>query len=321
MAFQEINRRLERLPANAHGAILLMIAAFFFAVMVTMIKVLGQGGMHVAQILLVRQVVMTAIVLPAIMSDFPGVLKTARPGLQVIRVVFALSAMTLGFTAVIHMQLADATAIGFAKGLFVTIFAILILGEKVGMRRWLAVLVGFAGVIIMLRPGSEGFSIYGFYSLVAAASAGLVMVIIRLLSKTDSSKTILTWQALGVGIVMIGPALWFWQWPTVFEWSILIAMGVVSYIAQMFNINAFKFGEASVLASLDYVRLLYATIFGFFLFANLPSTQTWIGAAIIIAASIYTIRREAQNKQTISRYPKGGGFPLEQPIKDEQIKS
>ncbi len=307
MAFAAIRGRFNDLPSNLRGAVFLMVAALFFSVMVVLIKLLGQNY-HITQILLVRQAVMTAIVLPVIWRDFPSVLRTQHLSLQLLRVVLAMAAMLLGFTAVIHMKLADATALGFAKSFFVTIFAVLILKETVGIRRWAAVVAGFVGVVVMLRPGSDAFSIYGVYAVLAAGGAGLVMVIIRLMSRTDSPTTILTYQALGVGLAMAIPGIWFWQWPPLTDWVMFIAMGAVSYIAQMFNINAYKWGEASVLASLDYVRLLYATMFGYLLFSNLPGNQTWIGAAIIITASIYTIRREAKHKQSLTRGPQGRGF-------------
>lgn len=307
MRFAAARGRFNDLPSNVKGAAFLMAAAMFFAIMVALVKLLGQNY-HITQILLVRQTVMTMIVAPAIWQNFPGAIRTNHMGLQLLRVALALAAMLLGFTAVIHLKLADATALGFAKSFFVTIFAVIILKETVGIRRWGAVAVGFIGVMVMLRPGTDAFSIYGVYSVISAGCAGMVMIIIRVMSRTDSPTTILTWQALGIGTAMIIPGIWFWQWPTLTHWLMFIGMGVVSYIAQIFNIWAYKLGEASVLASLDYVRLLYATILGYLVFSSLPSSQTLIGATIIIAASIYTIRREAKRKQNLVRSPQGRGF-------------
>ncbi len=307
MAFAAIQGRFNDLSPNLRGAVFLMVAALFFSIMIALIKVLGQKY-HITQILFVRQLVMTLIVLPAIWGDFPKALKTNNLSLQLLRVGLALTAMLLGFTAVIHLKLADATALGFAKSFFVTIFAVVILKETVGIRRWAAVAIGFLGVLVMLRPGADAFSIYGAFSVMSAGCAGLVMIIIRYMSRTDSPTTILTFQALGVGLVIAIPAIWFWQWPELIEWMIMIAMGIVSYFAQMCNIYAYKWGEASVLASLDYVRLLYATILGYLLFSSLPGIQTWIGASIIITASIYTIRREAMRKQNLVRGPQGRGY-------------
>ena len=299
-------QRYVELPGNVRGGILLMFAAAGFGTMVAMIKLAGQN-LHVAQILLVRQAVMAVIVAPTIMRNFPGSLKTNHLGLQLLRIVLALIAMGFGFTAVVHMPLADVTAIGFAKSFFVTICAIFVLNEVIGIRRWAAVVIGFLGVIVVLRPGTDTFTIYGLYALIGAAGAGAVMVVIRLLTRTESPTTILTYQALGVGLAVTAPGIWFWQWPTTYEWALLIGMGLISYVAQMFNILAYKHGEASVMASLDYVRLIYSVLFGYLLFSHLPDFWTLAGSAIIIGASIYTIHREAKRKQTLIRTPEGRG--------------
>lgn len=307
MNFTQIAGRAGALPPNLKGAAILMVAAGLFTVMTVLIKVLG-SDLHIMQILFVRQAVMTVVVAPQILRGFPGILATTRPGLQFARIFFALLAMGFGFTAIINMPLADATAIGFAKSFFVTIFALFILSEKIGPRRWMAVAAGFIGVIVMLKPGADSFSIYGLMALGGAAAAGFVMVIIRLLSRTESTSTILTWQAVGVGIATAVPAIYFWQWPTLEQWGLLVVMGAVSYIAQMANIMAYKWGEASLMASLDYVRLLYATFFGWLVFATLPGVNTLIGAGIIVAASIYTVWREAKRSQALTRSPEGRGY-------------
>ena len=141
------------------------------------------------------------------------------------------------------MPLAEATAIGFAKSFFVTIAAIIILKEKVGPRRWIAVLIGFFGVIIMVQPGTDGFNIISLYALTGSASAGLVMVIIRKLSQTDTPTTILTYQAIAIGVLVAIPAWYYWTSPSLNEWILLIAIGIISYGAQMLNVYAYKWGK------------------------------------------------------------------------------
>lgn len=285
-----------RLPDNLKGIAFLMLASFVFALMALLIKLLGQR-LHITQILLVRQVGMVIMVAPAIMRNFPGSLHSERPGLQLLRVGCALVAMLCGFTAVIHMPLAEATAIFFAKSFFVTIFAVIFLAETVGVYRWSAVLIGFIGVIVMLQPGTDNFSIYGLASLVGAAGAAGVMILLRLLAQRDSAVTIMTYGSLGVGLVMIVPGLYYWLQPTASEWLLLAAVAVVSYFGQKCNIFAYKYGEASLLASLDYVRLLWATWFGFLVFDQFPGLPTWFGAAIVIVAAIFTIYRETRRKR------------------------
>ena len=217
-------KKFDSLPDNLKGVSVLMLAAFAFAVMTALIKLVG-AHLHVTQILFLRQVGMMVMLAPTLIGNFPASLKTRRLDLQLVRLVFALVAMLAGFSAIIHMPLADATAIGFAKSFFVTIFAVLILRETVGVYRWSAVAIGFIGVLIMLRPGTEGFSVYSVYAVIGSAAAGVVMVIIRLLSRTEAPVTILTYQAVGVALVMLIPAMVYWQAPTIREWVLIAAIG------------------------------------------------------------------------------------------------
>jgi drug/metabolite transporter (DMT)-like permease len=293
-----------RLPDNLKGIVVLILASFVFSLMALLIKLLGQR-LHITQILLVRQIGMVIMVAPAILRNFPGSLRTARPGLQLIRVFCALVAMLFGFTAIIHMPLADATAIFFAKSFFITVFAVFFLAETVGVYRWSAVLIGFVGVMIMLQPGTDNFSISGLASLAGAAGAAAVMILLRLLSRSDSADTIMIYGALGVGLVMIIPGIYFWQQATASEWLLLAAVAVVSYFGQKCNIFAYKHGEASLLASLDYVRLLWATLFGFLIFDQLPGISTWFGAVIVVGAAIFTIYRETRRKSGLATAASG----------------
>lgn len=307
MATSPLSSGFQKLPSNLKGALVLMMSAILFSLMTVFVKLLGTH-LHITQILLARQVVMTMVVLPSILSGFPGVLHTSQPYLQITRILLALGAMLFTFTAVVYMPLAEATALGFAKSFFITIFAILILKEAVGVRRWIAVLLGFLGVLVMLRPGADSFTVYGVMAVAGAACAGAVMVIIRLMSRQDRPTTILAWQATGVGLIIAIPAIYFWKWPTLFEWVMLAAMGLTAYGAQMANIIAYKWGEASLLASLDYVRLLYATFFGWLVFSTLPASSTWIGASLIVFASVYTVYREHRRRQELTRSPNSHGF-------------
>ena len=284
------------LTDSTKGIIVLLIAAVGFSIMAALIKLAGTR-LHVTQILFVRQIVMCLILSPRIAASFPKSLHSGRPGLQLVRVFVALIAMLCGFSAVIHLPLADATAIGFAKSFFVTLFAIVILHETVGPRRWGATIVGFAGVAIMLQPGAGGFSLYGIYAVVGAAAAGLVMIIIRILTRTERPDTIMIYQSFGVGLCMAVPACLFWQTPTPAEWLLLAGIGAVSFISQLGNVFAYKWGEASMLASLEYTRLLYATALGFLIFGTLPGPETLAGAILIVSAAIYIMHREATLKR------------------------
>jgi len=283
--------RLSRLPGNVRGALWMLLAGLFLTVMVTLIKLLGQR-LPVAEIVLLRQIVMGAIIAPTILRGLPGSLATKFPHLHAVRVICAAVAMLAGFTAVVHLPLADATAIAFSKTFFITVFAILFLGETVGRHRWSATLIGFLGVVVILRPGTAGIDLYAGLAVVSAAGAAVVMTVIRKLSQQERPVTILTYQVVFVGLIMLPIALYAWVPPTLSELGILVVVGIVSWAGQMCNIRAFRAGEASAIAALDYVRLLYATLIGFLVFGDLPELATYAGAALIIAGSLYTMWRE-----------------------------
>ena len=283
------------------------MAALFFSVVVAMIKMIGTR-LPVLEILMVRQAVMLVVTLPVIFRHFPQAVITQKPWHQAARVCCALVAMFAGFTTVVHLPLAEATALGFAKSFFITIFAIIILKETVGVRRWSAIIVGFAGVLIMLRPDAGGVNIYGVMAVVGAAAAGLVMILIRYLSRFDKPITILIYQTVFVGLLALPFALYQWVWPTPREALILVVIGLVSLLGQMCNIRAFAAGEATAIATLDYTRLLWAAIIGFIVFSETPTATTLIGAGIIISASIYTVWREAKRGQRLARSPAGRDY-------------
>ena len=266
-------------PGNVRGAIWILLAALFFSIGVVFIKDLGQR-IHITQILFVRQMVMLLTVMPILISGFPLILKTNHFHIHMARVFLALIAMLTGFSAVIHIPLAQATA----------------------------ALVGFVGILIMIRPDSDGLNGWAMAAVVGAAAAGMVMIILRYLSRFERPITILSYQAIFIGILVLPPALYYWKTPTAEEWVMLLLVGLTSLLGQWFNIRAFRVGEATAIASLDYTRLLYATLFGAMFFSEWPTTETFIGAGIIIAASLYTVLREAQLGKKLARSAEGRGY-------------
>jgi drug/metabolite transporter (DMT)-like permease len=265
----------------------------FFTVMVTLIKIVGED-VSIFQILLVRQVTMTIVVMPVIARSFPAALRTNIIGLHVLRVTFALVAMIAGFTAVIHLPLAEATTLSFAKSIFVTLFAVWLLHEQAGARKWIAVLLGFGGVIVILRPDVTGLNIYALLGILSAAAAGYVMILIRRISQIDRPVTILAYQAFMVGGLMLVPAIYFWVPPTPLQWVFMMAIGLLAVTSQSANIQAYKVGDASAIAPVDYVRLLFAGLIGWLIFHESPEMETLIGATLIIVASIVTLGAKTQ---------------------------
>ena len=306
-ASRTLTTRFAALPGNVRGATWILFGSLFFTIMVTLIKAVGDR-LPISEILLVRQSVMFLVALPVLIRYFPQSIVTHHPWHHAARIFLALIAMFSGFTAVVHLPLADATAIGFAKSFFITIFAIVFLREVVGLRRWAATIVGFLGVLIMLRPSAAGIDYYGMLAVIGAAAAGLVMILIRFLSRHDQPITILTFQVVFVGLLVAPLAIVEWVWPTPAEWLILAGVGLVSVAGQTCNIRAFAAGEATAIAALDYMRLIWAMAIGFAVFAEIPSLTTLAGAGLVLAASLYTVHREARRGQELARSPAGRGY-------------
>lgn len=292
-----VQSRWALLPENLRGGLWYLAGAASLTVMLALIKLAGQR-LHVTEILFFRQLVMAAVAAPVIARGFPGALRTARVDLQLARIGLAFGAMTLGFSAVIHLPLAVATTLGFTKTFFMTVAGIFLLGEIVRGRRWAALVAGFAGVLVILWPQGGGeFSLWGLASIGSAAMVALVMVLVRRLTRVDRPVTILTWQAVGVGLLMFVPMLFFWQTPTLFECGLLLAIGLISAAGQFMNILALRAGEASALAPLDFTRLVFALILGLMLFAEWPEPRTFLGAGVIVGAALYTLHRERRTRR------------------------
>jgi drug/metabolite transporter (DMT)-like permease len=241
---------------------------------------------------------MTVTVLPVIARNFPDAFRTNSLKLQFTRVVFAMIAMIGSFLAIQHMPLADATALGFAKSMFMTIFAIIFLKEVAGLRRWMATVIGFGGILIIVQPGAHGVDVWALYALGGAAGAAMVSIIIRHLSQTDRSITILSYQAVLVGLAMLPLAIYYWVPPTPLQWLMMFAIGLLSVAGQFANIAGFRAGEATAVAPMDYAKMLFAVLIGVVIFLEMPRWATVIGSAIIAGTSIYTIRAERRAART-----------------------
>ena len=284
----------EKLPGNVRGALWGLAATAMFVLMGALVK-LASADYNVAQILFVRQVVMLAFIAPAIAAHFPGCLKTRRPGRHAVRLTGAFAGLAGSFTALSHLPLATAVTLSFAKTFFVTLIAVPLLGEVVGWRRVLAIVVGFAGMLIIVRPDpANAASYYAAAAIIGAAGAALAVVSVRALTRTESNVTLLAYQSIVIGAVIAGPALWLWRAPDAAGWALLVAIGAVSVVAQWLGVQSYRAGEASVVTGVEFTKVIYASVLGVMLFGEWPEAATLAGAAVIISASAYTIWREQQ---------------------------
>jgi drug/metabolite transporter (DMT)-like permease len=271
------------------------LSAACFAALMGMVRHLS-ADMDVFVISFWRNCAAVLILLPWFLRVGRRGLRSRRQGLLLTRAIFmVLSSITI-FFGVTLMPIAEATAISFATPLFAVVLAILVLKELVGPRRWIAILVGFAGVLIVLRPGTEAFQLPALLVLFSSLAFGCVMVTGKLLAATESPELIVANLAVLSVPLSFLPALAFWQWPAGTEWLWLVALGVAAN-GNMYGIaRALQIGDASLSMAFDFVRLPMTALVGFMFFAESPDVWTWAGGAVIVASAFYITRREMQTR-------------------------
>ena len=277
------------LSGNAQGALWIVLGSAFFALTDGVVKTLGQAFDPV-QIALFRYVVGLLILIPWLVKAGRAAWQTERIFLHLTRAVIAGTGQAAVYYSVIHLYLADATAAAFTRPLFLTLLAVVMLGEAVGWRRWGATAFGFLGVLVMVRPGGAVFDIAWAVALVAAALFALAIVLIRRMSTTEPVIRILFYYHLFGIVLFAGPALWVWKTPDPASFGMLVLIGALTAIAMACFVKGFSVGEASVIGPLEYIRLIYASLIGFFLFAEIPSGWTLLGAVMIVGGALYVAR-------------------------------
>jgi drug/metabolite transporter (DMT)-like permease len=233
-----------------------------------------------------------------------------RPGLQVLRVVLSSLEIAMFFWAVSYMPLADTTTFYLAGPIYVTAFSVLLLRERVGWRRWTAVLVGFCGVVIALRPSSASFTLPALVALAGSMMYALLMITTRALRETDATMLMAS-QFLGVLVFGLATIPFGWITPSAVDFSFMFGLGIASCAALFFAVRSLKLASASVVVPYQYTLILWSVMFGWLLFGELPDTYTMAGAAIIVAAGLYIFWREQVTTRTALPTPPlpGPGVP------------
>lgn len=281
------------LPANVRGALWILAASILFSCMAATVKTVG-ARLDSFQIAFFRCAFGLIAILPFMLRAGPQVFRTRRPVLHIVRALTGLTAMFCGFYSITHLPLADATAISFAKPLFMILLAVLFLGETVRWRRWTATAVGFAGVLVMINPGENGLNPAMAAALVGTLCVAVVVVLVKRLSATEAPLTILFTFGLVSTAVSALPAAYVWQTPTWLELTLLILIGCLGAAGQSCAIRGFRVGEATAVVPFDYSRLLFAGALGYALFGDVPTANTLAGAALIVASTLYIALREAR---------------------------
>ncbi len=285
--------RWSALPGNARGAAWIMLASLAFSAMGVCMKVLGQT-LDVWVMVVLRTLVALAVIAPMAIRAGPRALTTRHLPVHLLRSFLGMGGLVSFYLAVTHLELALATALFFTRVLFMIVLAALFLGEIVRWRRTAATLLGFAGVLVCVAPGESGFEPWTIAPLIGACFAAGVSTTVKRLTRTEAPITIMLWTYLLMGSMALVPALLAWRTPTAVEIALVVAMGICSALGQGAMVLGLRAGEATAVAPFEYSRLLYATLFGFLFFAELPGTRTWVGVAIIAGSTLYIAYREAR---------------------------
>jgi drug/metabolite transporter (DMT)-like permease len=288
----DTDRPIEQRPLMGMG--LRLLTALLLALMFAGVKWASERGVHVIESLFWRQLG-SAVCATAWVAWGLGFesLRTKRIGAHVTRMGIGLTAMFLNFLAMTLLPLAEATAIGFSVPIFSVVLAALVLGEPTGKWRWGAVVVGFIGVLVVVQPGSSHLPLEGgAIAVVAALVTAAVTIVIRRLGATEAAATTVFWFAVSslVPLAILMP--WFGKVHDMQTWAIVAGLSLAGGLAQLTLTGALRLAPVALVMPMDYTSLVWAILFGFLLFGQLPTEWTWIGAPVIIASGLVILWRE-----------------------------
>ncbi|MBY5662456.1 DMT family transporter [Rhizobium leguminosarum] len=279
------------------GVVLMLLGDLLFALNDAMGKWLV-ASFAVGQVLVIRSVGAFIVLGPMILRQGPMALfRVEQKGLQFIRVFMATCDVALFYAAVAYLPLADVMTFYMAGPIYIAALSHFFLGEKIGWRRWLAVLIGFAGVVIALRPSTAMLSLPSLFGLAGSFAFALSLVMSRYLRST-SDTTLVTWQTIAALVTGIVLSIGHWLPATLIDWSGMLLLGIVATCAHLLITRSLKLAPASLLAPLQYTLLLWAIVLGYLFFDDIPDTQIIVGAAIIVVAGLFIFHRK-NLKETI----------------------
>ncbi|MGK2910855.1 MAG: DMT family transporter [Sphingobium sp.] len=289
------------LTPNLRGALWMLGSAVSFTFMTTLVKFLGSDYPASLQAFY-RSAISWLILAPAILHNWRAAYVTRQPAMLIFRSATGTLALIFAFYAYQELPLAEANALSFTRSLWIVPLAAVLLHEHIGRARILATLIGFAGVLVMLRPSAGGVP-FGLGEAAALASSFLfafTIISIKFMSRDNSAFTLIVWGTT-LGTVFALPAAFFvWRWPGLWDLLLLGTMGVMGVITQVCYVKGMHVGEAAAMAPIDYVRLVFAVLIGLALFHEIPDGLTLVGAAVIVGATLYITWREHRITRQLS---------------------
>jgi drug/metabolite transporter (DMT)-like permease len=292
--------RYERLSLVSRGCLLMVVATLLFAGMHAAIRHVTQhlSGVEVA---FFRNLFGLVVIVPLLVRFGPRLFHTEKFSLHMLRALINAVSMVAFFIGLSMTPLARATAIAFTAPLFTALLSALFLGEVFRWRRWSAIIVGFIGALVILRPGLDVVDTGSLLVLFSSLLWAMAMIDIKVLARTESSATITAYVTVLMTPLTLVPALFYWQTPSPELWVWLIFIGVIGTMGQFIVTEAIKLADMTVLMPFDFLKLVWAAFLGLILFAEVPDALTWLGAAIVFASSFYIIWREAKLRREKAR--------------------
>ncbi len=294
----EVPHTLPTEKSALRGVAYMALAGLLVSVMHVLVRDISQN-VHPIEIAFFRNVTGLLMLAPFLLRQDRSLWKSKQPKLQLIRAIIGSIALMSWFTCLSMLPVADATAISFVTVLYITIGAALFLGEKVGIRRWLAIIVGFIGTLIIVRPGSALFGTGALVALVSTMFWAAAMLCVKVLSRTDSSVTMVFYANVYFMIFSFVPAMFFWTWPTPLQAVLMVVVGVMATLGHLCMAQALRSADATVVAPVDYTRMLWAAGVGYLVFGEFPDVWTWVGGTVIFLSTIYITYRESVRKRSI----------------------
>jgi drug/metabolite transporter (DMT)-like permease len=279
------------LSGNLKGALLVLFAGMLFMAESVLVRWL-KDDLPVSVITFIRCVAQLVFLAPVFWRRGLAVARTDRIGMHLVRGGLSLGSWVGYYYSFAWLPFALATVFNFTSAIFVTMLAPLVLGERVGWRRWSATLVGFLGIVAIARPGSLPLDWTVAAALGSALAASGTVLSTKRLSQTERTDTIMFWIGVVTTLGMLGPALWWWQWPRAEAWLLIALMSVFGPAAMWISVNAIRASETTVLAPFGYMRLIYAIAIGWLLFGEWPDGWSFAGMVLIVGSAIYIAHRE-----------------------------
>lgn len=282
-----------RLAPITRAALWILLSGICSVLMNALIRVAAQG-MHPFEVAFFRCLFGLLFVLPLIVRSGPALRLRRRSGYYLLRAVIGLVSMATWFYGITVVPLATATAVNFTAPLFATLAAALILHEDVRLRRWTAVVLGFLGVLVIMRPGTERIDANLLILLLSAATGAMNNITVKYLARSERPGTIVALFMIYLTPLSLVPALFVWSWPDLWTFGALAGLGCLGTIAHLSVARALAAADASACAPFEFARLPFAALIGFFWFGEVTDLWTWAGAAIIAGSAVYVAHREAR---------------------------